>query len=67
MQLYFIRHGQSTNNANWDKKGESAYERSSDPHLTELGNKQAQALAAFIASTHVETMTVLRRTQRVTS
>ncbi|NLE84059.1 MAG: histidine phosphatase family protein [Chloroflexi bacterium] len=51
MQLYFIRHGQSANNANWDKKGENAYERSSDPHLTELGNRQAQALAAFIAST----------------
>lgn len=51
MQLYLIRHGQSINNANWDRKDEPDYERYSDPPLTELGVRQAQSLARFIAST----------------
>ena len=49
MQLYFIRHGQSTNNANWDDNIEK-YDRTSDPQLTDLGVYQAQALAGFVAS-----------------
>ena len=48
MQLYFIRHGQSENNALWARNG-SAEERSPDPELTELGHKQARRLAQFLA------------------
>jgi 2,3-bisphosphoglycerate-dependent phosphoglycerate mutase len=49
MQLYLIRHGQSANNALWDRAG-SPLERSPDPELTELGHKQAQCLARFLAN-----------------
>jgi 2,3-bisphosphoglycerate-dependent phosphoglycerate mutase len=48
MQFYFIRHGQSVNNALWDRGGPRR-ERSPDPELTELGHKQAQHLARFLA------------------
>lgn len=48
MQLYFIRHGQSQNNAIWD---ENAYDatRVSDPTLTSKGIQQAELLAEFLA------------------
>lgn len=49
MQFYFIRHGQSENNALWDHAG-SREERQPDPELTELGHKQAQRLAQFLAN-----------------
>jgi 2,3-bisphosphoglycerate-dependent phosphoglycerate mutase len=45
MQLYFIRHGQSQNNANW---GNASYQESSDPALTEKGHRQARLLADFL-------------------
>lgn len=45
MQLYFIRHGQSVNNAHWQ---EPNYVESSDPMLTEIGKQQAQLLAGFL-------------------
>jgi 2,3-bisphosphoglycerate-dependent phosphoglycerate mutase len=45
MELYFIRHGQSQNNANWDKKD---YSESPDPALTEMGHEQAHLLAEFL-------------------
>lgn len=48
MQLYFIRHGQSENNALWDRSGPRE-ERSPDPELTELGHEQARRLAQFLA------------------
>lgn len=48
MQLYFIRHGQSENNAIWDEKSYSAA-RVSDPRLTEKGVLQASYLAEFLA------------------
>jgi 2,3-bisphosphoglycerate-dependent phosphoglycerate mutase len=48
MQLYFIRHGQSENNALWDRTGPRE-ERSPDPELTELGHEQARWLADFLA------------------
>jgi 2,3-bisphosphoglycerate-dependent phosphoglycerate mutase len=47
MQLYFIRHAQSTNNALYESTG-SSYGRNEDPELTELGIKQASALAEFL-------------------
>ena len=45
MELYFIRHGQSQNNANW---GNPEYKESPDPALTELGIEQACYLAEFL-------------------
>jgi 2,3-bisphosphoglycerate-dependent phosphoglycerate mutase len=45
MELYFIRHGQSQNNANWSNPH---YEESPDPALTEIGREQAQLLADFL-------------------
>ena len=45
MELYFIRHGQSANNANWSN---ADYQESPDPVLTELGHQQAQILADFL-------------------
>jgi 2,3-bisphosphoglycerate-dependent phosphoglycerate mutase len=45
MQLYFIRHGQSINNANWEAAG---YTESPDPWLTEIGKQQAQTLADYL-------------------
>lgn len=48
MQLYLIRHGQSTNNARWDSPEGGLYSRTSDPTLTEKGQRQAEALAEFL-------------------
>ena len=48
MQLYFIRHGQSENNALWDRAGPRE-ERCPDPELTDLGHEQARRLARFLA------------------
>ncbi|MDQ2691788.1 MAG: histidine phosphatase family protein [Chloroflexota bacterium] len=45
MELYFIRHGQSVNNANWDNPD---YQESPDPALTEIGYEQARLLAEFL-------------------
>jgi broad specificity phosphatase PhoE len=45
MQLYIIRHAQSTNNALTDQK-----DRTYDPPLTDLGHRQAQAVADFLAN-----------------
>ena len=47
MQLYFIRHGQSENNALWDQT-ETSINRVEDPRLTEKGIKQAELVAEFI-------------------
>jgi 2,3-bisphosphoglycerate-dependent phosphoglycerate mutase len=47
MQLYFIRHGQSANNALWTASGESQG-RSYDPELTEVGQRQAALVAQFL-------------------
>lgn len=48
MQLYFIRHAQSTNNLLYDQTG-SWDGRDADPELTSAGREQAQRLAAHIA------------------
>jgi len=45
MELYFIRHGQSQNNANWGNKG---YKENPDPALTKLGKEQACYVAEFL-------------------
>ncbi len=47
MQLYFIRHGQSGNNALWMRTG-SDKGRSEDPGLTEVGRQQSEFLAQFL-------------------
>jgi len=48
MQLYFIRHAQSVNNAIWEATG-SSHGRQPDPDLTPVGEKQAEALAEYLA------------------
>ena len=48
MQLYYIRHAQSVNNARWVKT-RSSEEREPDPGLTEAGHQQAQLLAEYLA------------------
>ena len=45
MQLYYIRHGQSVNNAGW---GDPNYIESNDPVLTDIGQQQAQMLGEFL-------------------
>ena len=47
MRFYFIRHGQSVNNAIYEATGRSDG-RSEDPILTEIGQQQARLLADFI-------------------
>ena len=48
MQFYFIRHGQSTNNARWGRTG-SSHGRSEDPALTATGQRQAESLAQYLS------------------
>jgi 2,3-bisphosphoglycerate-dependent phosphoglycerate mutase len=48
MQFYFIRHGQSENNALWMRTG-SHIGRSEDPGLTEVGWQQSELLAQFLS------------------
>lgn len=45
MQLYFIRHAQSQNNANW---GNPDYRESPDPALTDIGIEQACHVSEFL-------------------
>lgn len=45
MQLYFIRHGQSINNANTRN---TEYKEHPDPYLTDIGIEQAQYLARYL-------------------
>jgi 2,3-bisphosphoglycerate-dependent phosphoglycerate mutase len=45
MQIYFIRHGQSINNANVNDPN---YKENSDPFLTEKGLEQAELLAKYL-------------------
>ncbi len=53
MQLFFIRHCQSENNALWRRTG-SDNGRSSDPSLTEIGFQQAQILADFLSASSAQ-------------
>ena len=50
MELYFIRHGQSQNNANW---GNHEYKESPDPSLTEIGMEQAIHVSKFLKDSQV--------------
>jgi 2,3-bisphosphoglycerate-dependent phosphoglycerate mutase len=52
MELYFIRHGQSVNNANWNN---AEYQESPDPTLTEIGHEQVRLLAEFLKKHHTIT------------
>jgi 2,3-bisphosphoglycerate-dependent phosphoglycerate mutase len=45
MELYFIRHGQSQNNAHWNNPN---YQENPDPPLTDIGREQVQHLAKFL-------------------
>jgi len=45
MELYFIRHGQSINNLNWNNPD---YTEHSDAFLTEIGLEQAETLAKYL-------------------
>ncbi len=48
MNLYFVRHGQSANNAAWDATSNSN-NRVEDPELTDIGQQQARYVAQFLA------------------
>lgn len=50
MQLYFIRHGQSVNNAGYDQPG---YQEHQDPYLTEIGKEQARITAQFLKENQI--------------
>jgi len=56
MQLYFIRHGQSTNNVLFAQTG-SSQGRGHDPELTCTGQRQAEQLARFLQQTGPGTAT----------
>ncbi len=47
MKLFFIRHGQSENNALWAET-HSNLGRVSDPKLTSIGKKQIENAAQFL-------------------
>jgi len=47
VKLFFIRHGQSENNALWVNT-QSSLDRVSDPKLTPIGKKQVKAAAAYM-------------------
>jgi len=47
MQLYFIRHGQSTNNQLWMRTGGNDG-RCEDPELTQAGRQQASVVARYL-------------------
>ena len=49
MKLFFVRHGQSENNALWTNT-RSNLNRVSDPQLTEVGRKQIEAAADYLYS-----------------
>ncbi len=52
MQLYYIRHAQSINNANWETEG---FIENSDAPLTDIGRQQAQLTADFLAKNQLIT------------
>ena len=65
MQLYFVRHAQSTNNALWDETGASIG-RSEDPELTEMGLIQAGLAAKYIRESRDESLARFAQTGKPT-
>lgn len=57
MQLYFIRHAQSTNNARWESGEFTDNPRVSDPPLTAKGILQAQTLAKELSKNNPDIKT----------
>jgi 2,3-bisphosphoglycerate-dependent phosphoglycerate mutase len=57
MQLYFVRHAQSTNNARWESGEFTDNPRLSDPPLTAKGLKQAQLVAEELSKHKPDIMT----------
>jgi len=55
MELYFIRHGQSENNALYDEEEYDWGNRRSDPKLTDIGYQQAGLAADFFARASANT------------
>ncbi len=53
MQFYYIRHGQSANNQRAAQTG-STVGRSDDAELTDVGRRQAEYVAAFLAAVSAE-------------
>lgn len=53
MRIYYIRHGQSYNNA-LQLETNSRIGRKADPDLTTIGRQQAEVLAAFLQDHHEE-------------
>ncbi|HBG59948.1 MAG TPA: histidine phosphatase family protein, partial [Anaerolineaceae bacterium] len=55
MQLYYIRHAQSENNAILERNGYKSEEgRHADPQITTMGFEQAKLLAEFLARENPE-------------
>ena len=65
MQLYFIRHAQSQNNALWNSRGDYS-DRMEDPTLTEIGKRQAVFLADFLAQENPTSANTPRDMQNTT-
>jgi 2,3-bisphosphoglycerate-dependent phosphoglycerate mutase len=64
MQLFFVRHGQSTNNALW-AHNRSSEGRAQDPELTAIGHRQAQLAAQFLSRNGLLSGDVLTDTKNV--
>lgn len=62
MQLYFIRHAQSTNNHLWEQT-KTSNGRSMDPELTEKGWRQARQLAKHLAKYQLPRLNETNNTQ----
>ena len=62
MQFYFVRHGQSTNNALWARVG-SNQGRHQDPELTDKGRHQVTCLARFLSQPRSVTVSDARDRQ----
>ena len=55
LELYFIRHGQSTNNVILDENNDDyLFQRSTDPELTPIGEEQARLVAETLARPYTD-------------
>ena len=60
MELYYIRHGQSINNAYW---GTDGFQDLSDPELTKRGHSQAKRLATFLGRNQMRDESIVWNSQ----